>query len=91
MVESINMLQDILHGDYVTKVDVKDAYFMVPVNKKKKHQNLTGFIWKIKSYQFSCLSFGLSLPPPPPPLGLYRDRKANHDRPEVHEPQDNHV
>ena len=35
MVESINMLQDILHGDYVTKVDVKDAYFMVPVNKKK--------------------------------------------------------
>lgn len=55
------MLQDILkRGDYITKVDLKDAYFMEAVHQK--HQNLTRLTWKGKAYQFSCLPFGLSSP-----------------------------
>ena len=43
--ESINMLRDILkQRDYMTKVDLKDAYFMVPIGEK--HRNLTRFTWK---------------------------------------------
>ena len=51
--ESISMLRDILkQGDYMTKMDLKDAYFMV-----EKHWNLTRFTWKGTAYQFSCLPF----------------------------------
>ena len=51
----------------MTKVDLKDAYFMVPIGKK--HQNLTRFTWKGAAYQFSCLPFV-------GPLGLYQDHEA---------------
>ena len=47
--ESINLLRDILKpGDYMTKADLKDAYFMVPVHQR--HQNLTRFTWKSIAY-----------------------------------------
>ena len=60
--ESINMLKDILkRGDYMTKVDLKDAYFMVPL--RGKHHNLTRFTWKGSTFQFNCLPFGLSSAP----------------------------
>ena len=60
--ESINMLKDILkRGDYMTKVDLKDAYFMVPL--RDKHRNLTRFTWKGSTFQFNCLPFGLSSAP----------------------------
>ena len=60
--ESITMLKDTLkQGDYMTKVDLKDAYFMIPISKKHKH--LTRFNWGGKTFQFNCLPFGLSSAP----------------------------
>ena len=60
--ESISMLRDILkQGDYMTKVDLKDAYCMVLIGEK--HRNLTRFTSKGTAYLFNCLPFGLSSAP----------------------------
>ena len=46
------MLRDILKkNDYMTKVDLKDAYFMEPI--VEKHRDLRRFKWKGKAYQFN--------------------------------------
>ena len=56
------MLKDILKpGDWMTKVDLKDAYFMIPVASNMKR--LLRFRWQGKAYQFNCLPFGLSSAP----------------------------
>ena len=85
--ESITMLKDILKkGDYMTKVDLKDAYFMVPMSKKHKltpneirlgRENLP---IQLPSFQ---VVFG--------PMDLYQDRKATRGCPEIDGSQDDHV
>ena len=46
------MLQHILRkNDYMTKVDLKDAYFMVPIGEK--HRDLLKFKWEGKANQFN--------------------------------------
>ena len=60
--KGIHMLKDFLKpGDWMTKVDLKDAYFMIPV--ATNHRRLLQFKWLGKTYQFNCLPFGLSLAP----------------------------
>ena len=60
--EGIHMLKDTLKpGDWMTKVDLKDAYFMVPI--APHHRPLLRFQWQGKTYQFNCLPFGLSSAP----------------------------
>ena len=60
--EGIHMLKDILKpGDWMTKVDLKDAYFMVPI--APRHRPLLRFQWQGNTYQFNCLPFGLSSAP----------------------------
>jgi len=62
--EGIHTLKDILKpGDWMTKVDLKDAYFMVPIAFRQRH--LLQFQWQGTIYQFNCLPFGLSSPPRP--------------------------
>ena len=57
--EGIQMLKDLLKpGDWMTKVDLKDAYFMIPV--ATDHRKLLQFKWLRETYQFNCLPFGLS-------------------------------
>ena len=60
--ESTYMLRDLLKtGDWMTKVDLKDAYFMVPI--ALHHRRLLRFKWQGQTFQFNCLPFGLSSAP----------------------------
>ena len=57
--EDISQLKDILRrGDYMTKLDLQDAYLTIPVGPKSKI--FLRFFWKGVLYQFTCLPFGLS-------------------------------
>ena len=57
--EGIQSLKDIiLPHDFMIKLDLKDGYFSIP-----SHQNFLSFMWKKKTYQFTCLPFGLSSAP----------------------------
>ena len=60
--EGVQSLKDIvLRGDFMIKLDLKDAYFAVPIHSF--HQKYLSFIWEGKHYQFTCLPFGLSCAP----------------------------
>ena len=60
--KGINMLKDMLkRGDWLTKVDLKDAYFMIPIAPYQRR--LLHFKWQGSTYQFTCLPFGLSSAP----------------------------
>jgi hypothetical protein len=56
------MLKDLLkQGDTMAKIDMKDAYFAVPISEPDK--KYLRFRWKGQMYQFNCLPFGLSCAP----------------------------
>ena len=56
------MLKDLLKaGDWMARVDLKDAYFMIPMGQEDR--DFLKFQWKDKTYQFTCLPFGLSSAP----------------------------
>lgn len=60
--EGFHILKDVLQrGDWMSSVDLKDAYFSVPV--AQPHQKLLRFEWKGKIYEYQCLPFGLSSAP----------------------------
>ena len=57
--EGIHILRDLLRaGDWMTKVDLKDAYFMVPIHKEDRA--FLKFSFKERTYQFKYLPFGLA-------------------------------
>ena len=60
--EGLSTLQDLLRqGDWLAKVDLKDAYLTVPVCPE--HQCYLRFTIGEVNYQFTCLPFGLSCAP----------------------------
>ena len=60
--EGIHTLKDLIKlGDWLAKVDLKDAYFAVPIHKA--HEQYLRFSFQGKLYQFNCLPFGLSSAP----------------------------
>ena len=48
-------------GDWLVKLDLKDAYLLVPI--LPNHQKFLRFRWKGRHFQFRCLPFGLSSAP----------------------------
>ena len=60
--EGIHTLVDLLErDDWMTKVDLKDAYFMIPIHSSNR--SVLRFHNQNHLYQFSCLPFGLSCAP----------------------------
>ena len=56
------MLKDILKkGDYMVKIDLKDAYLTVPI--WQNHQKYLRFLWRDSLLEFACLPFGLASAP----------------------------
>ena len=48
-------------GCYMTSLDLKDAYYSIPI--APQHQRFLKFIWKGVLYQFRCLPMGLTSSP----------------------------
>ena len=60
--EGIHMLKNLLRaGDWMANIDLKDAYFMVPMAKDDR--DFLKFQWEDRFYQFICLPFRLSSAP----------------------------
>lgn len=57
--EGVTMLKDLLKpNDFMTKIDLKDAYLTVPV--WQNHTKYLRFLWKDTKWEFTCLPFGLT-------------------------------
>ena len=61
MLRTVDVLQSVSAGDWFTCIDLKDAYFHVPV--APDHRQFLRFAFKGQVYQFRVLPFGLSLSP----------------------------
>ena len=55
-------MKDLLRkGDYMVRIDLKDAYFAVPICTE--HRKYLRFHWRGQTYEFTCLPFGLAAVP----------------------------
>ena len=60
--ENLSCLKTLrLKGDFMTNIDLKDAYLSVPVHQSS--QKFLRFIWEDTCYQFKALPFGLCSAP----------------------------
>ena len=48
-------------GDFMMKLDVKDAYYAIPI--RPSHRKYLRFVYQNRVYEFQCLPFGLSSAP----------------------------
>ena len=53
--------ESIRPGDWATSLDLKDAYFHVPIHRN--YRKFLRFVWNDRIFQFRSLPFGLSLAP----------------------------
>ena len=60
--EGLHLLKHIIQEkDFMIKIDLKDAYFCVPMSQQ--HQPFLRFIWGGTRYQFTCLPLALAPAP----------------------------
>ena len=60
--ENLTSVKTLLkQGDFMTTLDLKDAYLRVAINPQS--QKFLRFNWKGKAYQFKALPFGLNIAP----------------------------
>ena len=56
-----SILKLITPGCYMATIDLKDAYYSVPV--AQEHRKYLRFVWRSKLYQYTCFPNGLSSAP----------------------------
>ena len=61
MLTAADILRVVTRGEWFTTVDLKDAYFHVPI--ASHHQHFLRFAFRGRHFQFRVLPFGLSLSP----------------------------
>ena len=62
--EGLNLLQNVLQkGDYMCNLDLKNAYFCVPLKKESRKYVWLQWEGTLTLYEFLCLCFDLSLAP----------------------------
>ena len=61
MLTAADILRVVTRGEWFTTVDLKDAYFHVPI--APHHQHFLRFAFRGRHFQFRVLPFGLSLSP----------------------------
>ncbi|XP_077395323.1 uncharacterized protein LOC144031774 [Festucalex cinctus] len=61
MLTKNDVLQSLAQGEWFTSIDLKDAYFHVPI--APRHRRFLRFAYKGRHWQFRVLPFGLSLAP----------------------------
>jgi Reverse transcriptase (RNA-dependent DNA polymerase) len=60
--EGLDLVKFVIRrGDWMVKIDLKDAYFTVPV--ASEHQKFLRFVWRGNFFQYVCLPFGLCSAP----------------------------
>ena len=60
--EGIHLLRDLMRpNDWLGKIDLMDAYFVVPI--WENHKKYLRFLWKDSLLEFACLPFGLAVAP----------------------------
>ena len=60
--ETLNNVKDLLkQNDYLVKIDLKDAYFSIPLGQKSR--KYVRFQWEGTTYEFLCMTFGLGPAP----------------------------
>ena len=60
--EGLHTVKALIQGnDWMAKIDLKDAFFMVPI--AQQHQHLLLFTVEKKTFRFRCLPFGLCIAP----------------------------
>ena len=61
MLTSRQLVQSIKPRDWFVTIDLKDAYFHIPIYPR--HQRFLQFAFRGKAHQFCALPFGLALAP----------------------------
>ena len=60
--EGLHLMKGLLQErDYICKIDLRDAYFTIPINEK--YRKYLRFKWEATLYEFRCLCFGLGPKP----------------------------
>ncbi len=57
----VTVRHTVRQGDFMAKIDLTEAYFTIPVFQG--HRKFLRFRWKNKTYEYTCLPFGLSSSP----------------------------
>ena len=61
MLTTADVLQSVAHREWFTSIDLRDAYFHVPI--ARQHRQFLRFAYRGHHWQFRVLPFGLSLSP----------------------------